>query len=610
MKRLSEILRWGLIFSYIILCTHPAIAGRAWDKPLVINQPDGSLLNVLLQGDEYFHYYTTTDDYVIARNDSDFFVYATYDELNNIIPGTFRVSDITKRNIKEMNHLLTLTKGLPESVKTEMEEREIQARSIMETSASISAFPTTGSVKTLVILVNFSDVTFTTVNPRASFSNLLNQQGYTLNGATGSAYDYFDVNSMGKLNITFDVVGPVTLSHPLSYYGKNGLGSNGDLNLDAMAQEACQEANVYYNLDFSEYDLNSDGVIDNVFFLYAGYDEAQGAPSSAIWSQRRYFTVSPWSLDGVSMMGYACTSELRGTSGSKIAGIGSFCHEFAHVLGIPDFYNTSTGTTVMDSYFLMDKGNYNNNSQTPPYLSAIERYLCGWIDPVVLDGTPANITLPSIGTNNAYRINTETAGEFYLLEARSSQGWDSTYSIQNLGYGLLIYHVDRSANMLGKWGLVAGTRTFNSLNGASNHYCCYTKKAGFLWAFQGLSSTRFSDQTIPSALSWGGLPTDVPLSEIALNGKQVSFKVAGGIVNVPVEKSDHLICRVEEGNIIIENMENKSQISLFSLGGILLNKTTTTEESLSLPFPDGQRQCIVVISKGAKQGSFRLIRTR
>lgn len=610
MSRISLALRWGLILTYIILCTHSALAGRAWDKPIKIKQSDGTLLEVLLQGDEYSHYYTTTDNYVIARNDSDFFVYATYDALNNIIPGTVRVSDVSKRTIKEMNHLLTLTKGLPESVKTDMEERAIQTRSIMETSASIAAFPTIGSVKTLVILVNFSDVTFSTVNPRASFSNLLNQEGYILNGATGSAHDYFKANSMDKLKITFDIVGPVTLSQTLSYYGRNGLGSNGDLNLDAMVQQACQKANENYNLDFSEYDLNKDGVIDNVFLIYAGYDEAQGAPSTAIWSQRRYFTSSPWSLDGVSMMGYACTSELRGTSGSKIAGIGSLCHEFAHVLGIPDFYNTSSATSVMNSYFLMDTGNYNNNSQTPPYLSAIERYLCGWIDPVVLDGTPANITLPSIGTNNALRINTETDGEFYLLETRSSQGWDTTHNISNLGYGLLIYHVDRSVNMLGKWGLVAGTRTFNSLNSVSGHYCCYTKKAGNLWAFQGQSSTRFSDETIPSALSWGGYPTKVPLSAIALNGKVVSFKVSGGLTDVAEVLSDRLTCRVKNTNIIIENIQNKSQISVYSLGGSLLYSSSTAEECSILPFPEGLQECVVLIHDGSSQRSFRLLRTR
>lgn len=610
MSRISDTLRWGFILTYLILCTHSAVAGRAWDEPIVIKQSDGSLLKVLLQGDEYLHYYTTTDNYVIARNDSDFFVYATYDALNNIIPGTVRVSDVTKRNMKEMNHLLTLTKGLPESIRMNMEERAIQTRSILETSSSIAAFPTTGSVKTLVILVNFSDVTFTTVNPRASFSNLLNQEGYILNGATGSAHDYFKANSMDKLNITFDVVGPVTLSQTLSYYGKNGLGSNGDLNLDAMVQQACKKADESYNLNFSEYDMNKDGIIDNVFLIYAGYDEAQGAPWTAIWSQRRYFTTSPWSLDGVSMMGYACTSELRGTSGSKIAGIGSFCHEFAHVLGIPDFYNTSSATTVMYRYFLMDTGNYNNNSQTPPYLSAIERYLCGWIDPFVLDGTPANITLPSIGTNSAFRINTETDGEFYLLETRSSQGWDTTHDISNLGYGLLIYHVDRSANMLGKWGLVAGTRAFNSLNSVSGHYCCYTKKAGSLWAFQGQSSTRFSDETIPGALSWGGYPTKVPLSEIALNGKQVSFKVSGGLTDVDEVLSDRLTCRVENNNIVIENMERKSQVSVYSLGGALLYSSSTAEEYLLLPFPEGLNECVVLINGGISQRSFRLLRHR
>ncbi|MDD4636618.1 MAG: M6 family metalloprotease domain-containing protein [Bacteroidales bacterium] len=609
MSRMTVILRWGFLVLSVILSTHLAVAGRAWDKPIVLTQPDGTRLHVLLQGDEFFHYYTTTDDYVIARTDSDYFVYATYDAFNNIIPGTVRVSDGSNRTIKEMNHLLTLTKGLPESVRKNMEQGAIQSRSLMETSASVAAFPTTGSIITLVILVNFSDVTFKTANPQASFSNLLNQEGYTINGATGSAYDYFKANSMGKLDITFDVVGPVTLSQPLSYYGKNGFGSNGDFNLDVMVRQACEKANENYNLDFSEYDLNNDGIIDNVFLIYAGYDEAQGAPSTAIWSQRRYFITAPWSLDGVSMMGYACTSELRGTSGSQIAGIGSFCHEFAHVLGIPDFYNTVSATSVMSNYFLMDNGNYNNNSQTPPYLSAIERYVCGWLDPVVLDDTPANMTLPSIGTNNAFRINTDTEGEFYLLETRSAQGWDTTRAISNLGYGLLIYHVDRSAKMIEKWGLVAGTRAFNSLNGVSSHYCCYIKKAGSVWAFQQLSSNRFSDETIPNALSWSGKSTKVPLSEIALNDKQVSFKVSGGLTDVPEVLSGSVACYLENSNIIIEKIQSECQISVYSLGGTLLH-SSTTEEDLIIPFPKGMQTCIVQVADATSKHSFRLLRTK
>lgn len=609
MSSTPVILRWGFFVLSVILSTHLTVAGRAYDKPIAIRQPDGTLLEVLLQGDEYFHYYTTTDGYVVTRNDSDYFVYATVDALHNLIPGKVRVSDISKRTIKEMNHLLTLTKGLPEPVRMQMEESALQSRSIAETAASVAAFPTTGSIKTLVILVNFSDVTFTTPNPQASFSNLLNQEGYTLHGATGSARDYFKANSMGKLSITFDVVGPVTLPQSLSYYGRNGFGSNNDLYLDVLVKQACQLAHDSYNLDFSSYDLNKDGIIDNVFLIYAGYDEAQGAPATAIWSQRRYFYTAPWSLDGVSMMGYACTSELRGTSGNQIAGIGSFCHEFAHVLGIPDFYNTVSANSVMSNYFLMDIGNYNNHSQTPPYLSAIERYVCGWIDPVVLDGAPANVTLPSIGTNNAYRINTETEGEFYLLETRSSQGWDTTQAVSELGYGLLIYHVDRSAKMVEKWGLVAGTRAFNSLNSVSSHYCCYIKKAGTMWTFQRGSSNRFSDETTPNALSWNGYPTKVPLSDITLNDKQVSFKVSGGLTDLSENFSGSVACYVENSTIRIRNIQSKSQISVFSLGGTLLH-ASTTEEDLILPYPKGHQACIVQVADATSKRSFRLLDTK
>ena len=201
----------------------------------------------------------------------------------------------------------------------------------------------TGKKKGLIILVNFKDKKFT--YSQKDFYALANEKGYSKNGAKGSVSDYFYDQSYGTFELKFDVVGPYNLSKVMSYYGRNvDTSQKGD---DAMPGEMITEAVKLADKDvnFADYDWDHDGDVDQVYVVYAGYSEAEGAPSTTIWPHEWNLESAKFfdnggngavRLDNVWVNTYACSSELSGMKGTDMAGIGSMWHEFSHCFGLPD----------------------------------------------------------------------------------------------------------------------------------------------------------------------------------------------------------------------------------------------------------------------------------
>ncbi len=199
----------------------------------------------------------------------------------------------------------------------------------------------TGQKKFLVILAAFSDLAFNSASAQDDFFNLLNQDGYAENGGTGSVWNYFYENSSGAFDPQFDVVGPVTLSRSFSYYGANDdEGNNMAVRAREMVIEAIRIVDQNLGVDFSQYDNDGDGTIDNVFVYFAGHNEAEGGGENTIWPHAWSTYDQSITVDGVTTSSYACTSELRAAAGTSMSGIGTYCHEFGHVIGLPDFYDT------------------------------------------------------------------------------------------------------------------------------------------------------------------------------------------------------------------------------------------------------------------------------
>ncbi len=422
----------------------------AWAVPaspevFTIKQSDGSELRVRLIGDEYASHLLTEDGYAIKETDRGY-CYLRFTEQGKEQVTTMLAHNQAVRPSKEVSFVNTLKKGVVESTEKQNIRRVAQQRQ------ATSSYPLTGSPKSLTILVNFSDVKFTIANPQEAYSRLLNEKGYSDNGGIGSAKDYFEACSNGAFSPQFDVYGPYDLDETCEYYGANS-GNSSNVHAREMIIQACTKA-YEAGVDLSQYDTDNNGTVDNVFVYYAGHNEAEGGGDNTVWPHRSMISNSPKYGD-VRIYDYACTSELRGSRGSQMCGIGTFCHEFGHVLGLPDTYDTDNSYhyTVGD-WSIMCSGSYNGNGKTPPAYTAYERFMLGWLTPVQLTEAGRYTLAPLNTDNTAYLICSGThnlsgsnpsPNEFLLLENRQFVGWDS-YSTSLAGSGMLIWHIIYNAS--------------------------------------------------------------------------------------------------------------------------------------------------------------------
>ena len=256
----------------------------------------------------------------------------------------------------------------------------------------MSDFPTTGEARGVVILAAFADVPFSvsadSIHELLShrynaddYSEEVNFKEYSAvfgrelplqATIPGSARDYFRTQSMGHFVPSFDVIGPVTLDNPRAYYGANN--ENGDdTNTSAMIREACEKAYNQGLTDFTDYDNDGDGAVDFVYVVYAGSDEAQTGIEECVWAKSATVSLT---LGNMRIRRYACSSELV-IDLPVVAGIGTFVHEFGHILGLPDFYNTRADDFTMDMWSVMDYGMYNAEGFVPCAYTAFEHLLVG-----------------------------------------------------------------------------------------------------------------------------------------------------------------------------------------------------------------------------------------
>ncbi len=405
----------------LMLVSIATMAAPAYPDGVVKTQPDGSTITVFVHGDEYFHYFTLADGTRVEKNAEGYYV---------SVPALSEEEIIVHRNASPMM-------------------RRANSSQPNKTTSSGSCPP-----RGLIILVNFSDVKMQGENTQEAFAQMLGGETYTYNGVSyGSAKKYFSDQSYGKYVPEFDVVGPVTLSKDMAYYGANDA-AGVDMHRPEMVNEACSIANADFGADFSRYDGDNDGNVDFVFLIYAGYAEAQGADANTIWPHQwdlysGGIPASDREYDGKYVLSYACSSELQGYSGTTRDGIGTFCHEFSHVLGLPDLYATNGSAHKTLGYWdVMDSGNYNNNGYTPPSYSAYERFVLGWLKPTILNAAQA-VTLKDLQSNEQAYLISETGTHnlngndpnpvfFYLLENRQQTGWDEFLP----GHGMLITRVD------------------------------------------------------------------------------------------------------------------------------------------------------------------------
>ena len=411
-----------------IVCAANAVpAKRGWQTR---TQADGVTIEVQQMGDEFYHYLINRDG----------------------------------QQVREVNGMYEVVGETPSTAK--VQARRAQARRARKDFGQTPNLAPRG----VVILVNFSNKSMNSGHTNATFTELCNSENCTVNSGYPSAREYFKSQSNGAYTPVFDVYGPVTLSKSYSYYGANDDNGDDEYATDAVI-EACIKANQQYSdLNFADYDSDNDGKVDFVYVLYAGYGEADGGGDNTIWPHNwsiqelvdgdQYYPdytkyrKSDTRLDGKYLDNYAMSNELDyNTDG--LTGIGTLCHEFGHVMGLPDFYETGSGNNYKNAvtpndWDVMDGGAYNGDGHCPPNYSPWEKYFFGWHTPINLGNEGQNLTLYANGTADyqAYQITSNgtqqsvtSTTECYYIENRQKTGWDAGLP----SHGMLIWKVKYNA---------------------------------------------------------------------------------------------------------------------------------------------------------------------
>ena len=527
-----------------------AIMGSVWAIParrgaIVRTQPDGSEIVVYQHGDEFFHWETNEKGEWLTLDKDGFY-------------------QVTEALSKEAIAAKRAASPLHIAPKEEV------------------ATPLNIAPRGLIILVNFADLAFTeTIEEMDSMHNAKNytrDYEYVYRGNTyqvsseGSARQYFSDASFGQYNPQFDVIGPVTVSREYAYYGKNNVNTQFDQRPWEMVKEACVIADTLLDVDFTQYDNDNDDIVDFVYVIYAGYGEADGGGANTIWPHSYQLSAAGayCRLDGVRVDLYACGNEIDYYT-KKHTGIGTFCHEFSHVLGLPHLYTTEGQThKTLGEWSILDYGPYNNDGNTPPAYSAYERFFMGWLTPEVIVDS-ANIRLEELNSSQrALLISTEDkhnligndpkSTRFYLLENRQQQGWDTYLP----GHGLMLTYVQYNAT---RWQENTVNNTSRSMGvdlieadgkTPNSSGTGYLGKATDLFPAGATSYTQITDHAIEDIEEIDGL---------------IYFKYRGGAIETDVENIEMPTSVIAIYNIL---GQKQSTTDIESLGSGTYIVVTTT----------------------------------
>ena len=368
----------------------------------------------------------------------------------------------------------------------------------------------TDTVRVAVLLVQFPD---------AAFSGSTTEAGGYIRDMMTRADTLYRAMSYGRLNLA------ATVFDTLALTAGNGIATYGANNSEkTLIREALMRVDTWVNF----------GYYHAVTVLHAGTAEQLTGNTNDLAAQ--YVTDVTTYTDlqtgdtvtqGVILAAYGTT-----VSGVAVTMFGTFCHEFGHVLGLPDLYNTSVGTRGAGNWALMGTGNYQGDPQgdSPSWMSAWEREYLSWADTKVITTDTAPTLLKAEADSKIYKIYplTSSATEYFLLEYRDPlpSGNDSAP-----GEGLLIWHVDNSV------GSVTSNTVNTTDNNTSSSHCRVHLEAadggrnttiadlgdaGDPWpGFEG--KTTFADNTTPNARAYSQSGARFSIKKIAMGADSVSF---------------------------------------------------------------------------------------
>ena len=515
-------MRKSLVLAVLALVCLVARAVPADPTPVKVTQPDGTTLTISLHGDEFFHFTTTADGYTVLKNAAGYYTYARLDG-DRLVPGDRIARDAAQRSAADRSALAGIPKGLTGEIMAATGRRMMASRNGAMHRVGAEGMMDYDNFRGLIILINYTNKRFSMNNANDFYNDMVNTHnytGYTLNGRhvnmTGSVRDYFYDNSNQIFDPVFDVVGPVNVNFPCTY-------PQGTSNAEAVFNAAL--AAVDDEVDFSQYDSDGDGEVDMVFFLVAGFSaNYSGNNQEYLWPHMYYLWRSP-AHDGVGFGLYACSTEIAGWEGyySDVNGIGTFCHEFGHVLGLPDLYDTDYSGSGGESrnpgeWSIMAGGSGNNFGRNPVGYSLYERYALGFTTPELIEADGIYSLQALDQSNTGYRLNTPTQDEYFLIENRQAGKWDRYLP----GHGMMIARVDSTNARIWEQNEVNcnPSRMYYDLLRAR-----YSGQDSGSDPFPGTSGvTSITNFTTPNLRTWDGKFNDFSILNITESNRIITFE--------------------------------------------------------------------------------------
>ena len=529
MKKLALLL--GALFICLSVSANPANRGL-----VQVPQSDGTLVTIGLVGDEFYHFNTTADGYTILLNTQGGYVYAQRDGMN-LVATDILAHDEGSRTSAELALLSNTPKRLVDEIAVGQANVRRAKRNVDLSNFDFENF------RGLVILIDFADKKFAAEDPQAFYTEMFSTENFTgfhdpiKNtdvSCLGSVRDYFSDQSNGVFNPPFDVYGPYT-----STRNANECYSNST----SIFTSALKKANDH--VDFTQYDNNGDGLVDMVYFLVAGYSAASnGEGSGYLWPHASSLYYRRINYDGKWIDRYASSTELYGWESSPssvtVEGIGTVCHEFSHVLGLPDFYDTDYGNSGGESHHpgewdLMAGGSDFNYGRTPVGYTLFERYALGWANPRTITQVGSYSMAAVNESRTGYILRTPVPNEYFILENRQKTSWDAYLP----GHGMIVTRVDSTNVSI--WNN-------NQVNCNPAHNYFEMLRAGNSPsgddgsdAFPGSKGNpMLTNETMPSLKTWGGVTNPFNI---------VGISEVDGIINFNV---------VDDGDIqrLVEDFES------------------------------------------------------
>lgn len=584
-NRIRSILTCGLMMFSCI--SAQAVIG--YSEPRTVVQPDGTEVTLQLFGDEFYNYTMTADGYTVVFNDiTRAWEYATLSSDGRIVSTGLSAADGKKAPMS--------AKGLRPKL-TQAQRQNIREHGIYKLKTGQYDY---SKFRGLVILVEYNDAPFSRDDIHNIFDEMVNKPEYTGYMTdnlipskveyTGSVRDYYYENSNGMFNPQFDVVGPVRIDYSQHYARK----TSGAQTLVTAALRAADQM-----VDYSLYDTDDNREVDMVYFIFSGGgSNFSGNDETLIWPHAS--TVMNLSLDGVSFGRYACSTELYGDPSNKILdGIGTICHEFSHVLGLPDLYDVdyeTGGQSVHPAkWSVMASGSYLNKSRTPCGYSLFERYALGFASPkpITKAGEYSITPLNEGMTPDGCRINSSVENEYFLLESRIKTRWDEYLP----GEGLLVHRVDSTNAAVWENNKINATpqHTYYTLLRATPKTVptttgmTVTDSDGDPFPGSG-NVTELNNTTNPSLRSWTMLSTPLILDNITqADDGRVYFSIKAD--NVPTLMEDFAAMLPTTGNA----QDIQGRFTTWNLTkGAKIELAEETEETMLTTIKGSEVECAAI----------------